>query len=72
MGRESQARIIAVGHDDGPYETRRHAPGGLPDILKVLGPVLETDIERLGKMLAKIMGGAHLKGFAVRHHRSIA
>ncbi|OQB54976.1 MAG: hypothetical protein BWX98_02177 [Candidatus Aminicenantes bacterium ADurb.Bin147] len=66
-GREPQAGIVAVAHDQGADRPRRHPPGCLPDILEGLIAVLELDVEGLGEMLSEIMGRGHLESLAIGH-----
>ncbi len=67
-GRQAQAEVVAVPHDEGPHETRRDAPGGLPHMLDRALRVGEGDVEGSGEVLAELVAGPHLQRLAVAHH----
>ena len=69
LGRHPQAGVVAVRHDQPAHHAGRHAPGGGPRHRVGAVGALEGDVERLGKVLAQLVAGAHLQRLAVAHHR---
>ena len=67
--RQHEAAVVAVRHDDGADEPRRHAPGRAPDVLHRLVARLERDVERLREVLTEVVRRAGLQRAAVAHQR---
>ena len=68
VGREHQAVVVGVGHDEGTHQAGGYAPGGGPYIFQLVVLVDELYVEGLGKVLAQEVRRAALQGFAVLHH----
>ena len=68
MGRQHEAVVVGVGHDEGADEAGAHTPGRGPDILGLVVLVEEGDAEALGKVLSEEVGRAALQRLAVLHH----
>lgn len=66
-GREDEAPIVPVGHDDGPDEAPGEAPARGVDVLHLEVPVLELDVKGAGEVLPQVVAGARLEGLAVFH-----
>ncbi|MDB6071604.1 MAG: hypothetical protein JWL81_2775, partial [Verrucomicrobiales bacterium] len=67
-GRQDEAIVIAVGHDEGADEAGADAPGGGPGELARAAAAGELDVGGFGEVLAEEVAGARLDGFAVLHH----
>ncbi len=67
--RQHEPAVVAVDHDDGADEPRRHAPRRAPDVLHRLVARLERDVERLREILAEVVRRAGLQRAAVAHQR---
>ena len=68
LGRQNQAVVVAVGHDDTADQTGGNAPGGFVGIGALVVLVGEFNAECLGKAVAEIVGGAGLQCLTVMHH----
>ena len=68
FGREYEAVVVAVGHDECAHKASGDAPGGGPYVLELVLGVEELDFEGFGEVLSEEVGGAGLQGFAVLHH----
>ena len=66
-GREYQAVVVSVGHDEGAHKAGGYAPGCGPDVVLLAFVVCELDVEALGEVLAEEVGRTGLKGLAVLH-----
>ena len=69
LRRKNQAAVVAVHHDNGPDQTRRHAPRCAPDVLHRLVPALELDVVDLREILSQVVRRAGLQRTAVAHQR---
>ena len=67
--RQDQAAVVAVRHDHGADQARRHAPRRGPRVLQRLVAALELDLERLGEVLSEVVRGARLQRAAIAHQR---
>ena len=67
-GRQHQALVVAVGHDDGADEAGGQAPGGGPGVLQLVVLIQELDVEGLGEVLPQEVRGAGLQGAGIAHH----
>ena len=56
--RQDQAGVVAVDHDERADHAGRDAPARRPDVLALAVHVLEGDVERLGEVLAEVVGRA--------------
>ncbi len=68
LGRQHQALVVGMGHDQAADEARAHAPTGLPDVFELPFLVLELHVEGLAEVLAQVVAGAGLQRQAVLHH----
>ena len=67
--RQHEPAVVAVHHDGGAHEPRRHAPRCAPHVLDRFVARLEGDIERLREILSEVVRRARLQGTAVTHQR---
>ena len=67
-GRQHQAVVVAVGHDDAADHPGADAPAGLVGIVGLVVLAGEGDVESLGKAVAEVVAGAGLEGLVVVHH----
>ena len=67
-GRQDQAPVVAVGHDDAADHAGGNAPAGLVGMVEDVVLAGKGDVKRLGKAVAEIVGGARLQRLAVVHH----
>ena len=67
-GREDEAIVIRVCHDEGADEAGGDSPRGRVDVLGVVVTVDEGDVLGFGKVLAEVVGGAGLDGFFILNH----
>ena len=68
LGRQHQALVVAVGHDDSADKTGRYTPGGLVHVLQRIVLIGILHIECTGKAIAEVVRGARLQRLAVVHH----
>ncbi len=68
-GGQTMPRVVAVGHDQPADHPGRHAPRRAPDVVEPALGGLELDLERLGEVLAEVVGGAGLERLVVLHQR---
>ncbi len=68
LGRQHQAVVVAVGHDDAADETGGHTPGGLVGIGLLVVLVGELNLKCLGEAVTEVVGGTGLQSLAVMHH----
>ena len=67
-GRQHQAVVVAVGHDDGADQAGGHPPGGLEGVGQLVVPAGVLDVKSPGKPVPEEVGGARLEGLSVVHH----
>ena len=65
---QDQTVVIAVGHDDSADQTSRSAPAGLEGVLQGVVAAGKCNVIGAAELIAKIVAGAALQGFAVLHH----
>ena len=68
LGRQHQAVVVAVGHDDAADEPGGHAPGSLEGVGFLVVLVGELNAKGSGKAVAEIVGGTGLQSLPVVHH----
>lgn len=64
---EDEAFVVGVGHDHRADEAGGYAPAGGVAVGFLLVAAEVLDVEGFGEVLAEVVGGAHLEGFAVLH-----
>ncbi len=69
LGRQHQAPVIAVHHQQRANQARADAPRGGVNVLQLSFLVLEGHVKRLGKVLAQVVAGAGLDRAEVLRHR---
>ena len=67
-GRQHQAVVVAMGHDDAADHPGADAPAGLVGIVGLVVPAGEGDVKGLGEAVAEVVAGAGLEGLVVVHH----
>ena len=67
LGRQDEAVVVAVGHNDGTDHARGGAPGGLERILKLVVAAGEGHVIGAGEFVAEIVGGRALKRLVILH-----
>ena len=68
-GRQSQALIIAMSHDDGAHHACAHAPGSCPAKFLSVFRRQVLHIKSASKILPEVMAGAGLQSAPIPHHR---
>ena len=68
-GRENEAVVVAMGHDEGADEAGGRSPRSGPSIFLIAFDVAELDAARFGEILPEKVGGSRLERFSVLHHR---
>ena len=68
-GRDGEAVVVPVDHDDRADHPRADAPAGRVGQLQLAAGVLEADVLRAGEIGAEEVAGARLERLAVLHHR---
>ena len=68
LGRQDEAVVVAVSHDDAADDTGRHAPRGLMGVLELVVLIGEGDAKLLGKAGAEVVARAGLERLVVVHH----
>ena len=68
LGREHQAVVVAVGHDNRADHPGGAAPGGLVGVLELVVPAGEGDAVGAAELIAKVVGGGALERLSVLHH----
>ena len=68
-GREDEAVVVAVRHDDRAHQTGRNAPRRVERVLPVAGFGLELEVEGLREVLPEVVGRSRLQRLAVLHQR---
>ena len=58
LGRQHQAVVVAVDHDDRTDHPGGNAPRGLEGCLQLVVPAGEGDVKQLGKVVPKEVAGA--------------
>ena len=67
-GRQYQAVVIAVGHDDAADHPGANPPAGLVGVVGLVVLTGKGDVKGFGKTVSKIVAGAGLEGLVVMHH----
>ena len=68
MGRQDEAVIVGMRHDERTHQASGNAPRGSPYVLLLVLFVEESDVKRLGEVLSEEMRGSGLQRFAILHH----
>ena len=68
LGRDNDALVVSVSHDQGPDEPGRHAPTAGEHIFLLALFVLKFHIEGFGELLGQMVRSSSLKGLSVLHH----
>jgi hypothetical protein len=68
VGRQDEARVVAVGHDRGPDHARREAPRRAVRVLADVVAVEELDAGGPREVLAEHVARAGLERLLVAHH----
>ena len=67
-GRELEAALVAVGHDDGADQAGGDAPAGLMAVFELAFLAQILDVVGHREVGAEVVGGASLQGLTVLHH----
>ena len=68
FGRQHQAFVVGMAHDEAADQARADAPTGLPDVIELAFLGLELHVEGFAEILAEVVAGAGLQRQAVLHH----
>ena len=68
LGRQHQAVVVTVGHDDAANETGGHAPGGLEGVDTLVVLIGKGDVKCLGEAIAEVVGSTCLQSLLIMHH----
>ena len=60
LGRQDQAFVVAMNHNQCTYCSGGHAPAGLPDHVVFFVFAYEFDVEDFCEMLSEVVAGSHL------------
>ena len=67
LGRQDEAVVVAVRHDDGADHAGGGAPGGLEGILELVVAAGEGHVVGTGELVAEVVAGRALKGLVILH-----